>query len=68
MAGAKKCDACGKLYEVYNSANNKKKPNEFRLVNVDSTGRYYEHCTIDLCPECMDKVMDILNRKENDHV
>ena len=36
MAIAKKCDICGKYYELYNVARNASKPNGFMVVNIDS--------------------------------
>lgn len=66
MAGARKCDACGKLFETYNISKNRKKPSGIRLLNIDSNGNFYQHDRIDLCPECMSKVMDILNQKKEE--
>ena len=33
MACAKKCDRCGKLYEQYNSKNDRKNPNGIMVLN-----------------------------------
>lgn len=53
MACAKKCDRCGKLYEQYNSKNDKKNPNGIMILNLDAQRKYYSHGAIDLCPGCM---------------
>lgn len=66
MAGARKCDACGKLYSAYNYTENQKKPSGICLLNIDHNGKFYRHSSIDLCPECMSKVMDILNQKKEE--
>lgn len=66
MAGARKCDACGKLFEAYNISENQKKPSGIRLLNIDYEGKYYQHKPIDLCPDCMAKVMYVLNQKKEE--
>lgn len=53
MACAKKCDRCGKLYEQYNSKNDRKNPNGIMVLNLDSQRRYFTHNALDLCPDCM---------------
>lgn len=53
MACAKKCDRCGKLYEQYNSKNDRKNPNGIMVLNLDSQRRYFAHNALDLCPDCM---------------
>ena len=52
MACAKKCDRCGKLYEQYNSKNDRKNPNGIMVLNLDSQRRYFAHNALDLCPDC----------------
>ena len=54
MAAAKKCDRCGKLYELYNIKNDSKNINGIMTVNIDHYGEYYDHKPKDLCPECKD--------------
>lgn len=66
MAGARKCDACGKFYEVYNIVENRKKPSGIRLLNIDHEGKFYQHEPIDLCPDCMNSIMYILNQKKEE--
>ena len=58
MACAKKCDRCGKLYEQYNSKNDRKNPNGIMVLNLDSQRRYFTHNALDLCPDCMKKFQD----------
>lgn len=57
MAIAKKCDICGKYYELYNVARNASKPNGFMVVNIDSKEQYFSHDALDCCPECMDSIL-----------
>ena len=52
MGFAKKCDRCGKLYEVYNSRNNSKEINGIILANFDEHGEYYADVKVDFCPDC----------------
>lgn len=58
MACAKKCDRCGKLYEQYNSKNDRKNPNGIMILNLDAQRKYYSHGVIDLCPGCMKEFQD----------
>lgn len=58
MACAKKCDRCGKLYEQYNSKNDRKNPNGIMVLNLDSQRRYFAHNVLDLCPDCMKGFQD----------
>lgn len=58
MACAKKCDRCGKLYEQYNSKNDRKNPNGIMVLNLDSQRRYFAHNALDLCPDCMKGFQD----------
>ena len=58
MACAKKCDRCGKLYEQYNSKNDRKNPNAIMVLNLDAQRKYYSHGAIDLCPGCMKEFQD----------
>lgn len=60
MACAKKCDRCGKLYEQYNSKNDRKNPNGIMVLNLDSQRRYFAHNALDLCPDCMKGFQDWL--------
>ena len=35
MANAKKCDICGKFYDIYNTTKDCKNHNSFRFANVN---------------------------------
>ena len=58
MAIAKKCDICGKLYELYNVRCDSEKVNGLMFLNLDSKNQYFTHNTIDCCPECMKSIQD----------
>ena len=58
MAIAKVCDRCGKFYKIYNAQNDASHTNGFMLLNIDEKGTYYSHGAIDLCPECMESLID----------
>lgn len=58
MASTKKCDICGKLYEVYNDFKDSKNVNGLMFLNVNATQKYWGHTVIDLCPECMLSIQD----------
>lgn len=71
MSLAKLCDRCGKFYKVYNEKNDKKHTNGFVLLNIDKHGKYFSHSPIDLCPECMESLInwrDSLDLKNIDEV
>lgn len=57
MSNAKKCDRCGKLYELYEGYSVEEGGNrydKFILVHHwSSAGRDY-----DLCPECMESLIE----------
>lgn len=55
MAGARKCDRCGKLYEAYNTKNDETNINGFMTLNIADDRKYYSHGIMDLCPECMEE-------------
>ena len=57
---AKKCDLCGKLYEIYSSTNGQKW-NNINLMNDN-----YKIQKIDVCPICNQAFVKFINsRKEN---
>lgn len=62
MANAKKCDCCGAFYELYNTKKNRYEINSFVPRNLDVDNRYWEHIIVELCPECMKPIHDILDR------
>lgn len=53
---ALKCDVCGKLYE-YGENNGYAKIGTY---NRDYDGRIHDCRSFDLCPECFDKVKQVL--------
>lgn len=65
MAIAKKCDICGKLYEVYNTKNDEENTNGFMFLNLDCERDYYTHEPIDCCPECMESIRNCIDRLKN---
>lgn len=54
MANAKKCDRCGRYYEVYNIARCNEKINGVIRANIDVDGTYYSNEKIEFCPDCKD--------------
>ena len=64
----KKCDRCGKLYELYNTENDSAKINGFVTVNIDWQQDYFSHGPYDLCPSCSKQLMGWFeNEKENNY-
>ena len=64
MANAKKCDRCGKLYEMYRGIPLIDEGNVYHaLILVDQ--RYDDRKPFDLCPECMQKVIYFLDNDGN---
>lgn len=57
---ARKCDACGKLYELYNMKDSTTRINGIMTLNIDIDGAYNYHGPYDLCPECSKKIIDML--------
>ena len=56
MAEARKCDRCGKLYEIYTVIG---LPNDLRKVSTITTGNdNADNESRDLCPECMDEFIE----------
>lgn len=59
MADAKKCDRCGDLYEMYDGIKFEKAGLSYNhihaLTNYDRV-----HRTFDLCPTCMNKLINFL--------
>lgn len=65
MAFAKKCDICGKLYEEYNTKENKNKTNGLTFLNIDYKGNYFAHKAIDCCPGCMKTIKHYIESIRN---
>lgn len=57
MAKARECDICGALYKNYTA--HKNAPNGIMLVDI-TVDTYYRHDLYDLCPECMERVLNLL--------
>lgn len=60
---ARKCDRCGKAYKIYqgNEAFNKSViSNGIMFVDRLPDNSHYSRDTIDLCQECMQKLVDWL--------
>lgn len=58
MSIARKCDLCGKLYELYNIGNIFSLSNGFKFINKDEDGGITNHKSIDCCPECLKSIQD----------
>ena len=63
MAAAKKCDICGKLYELYNTDAWKNKPNTLRFCQEVDDNRTFCIKEYDVCPECMRAVKDFFKTR-----
>lgn len=65
---AKKCDACGTLYEMYNGQRlfpKTCKANSIKFINFN--GSYVDHSRMDICPDCMAKVVSVLFPESNEN-
>ena len=65
MAMAKKCDICGKLYEIYNVDKDADNVNGLTYLNIDAKGDYYKNKVIDCCPECMKSIKNHIDMLRN---
>lgn len=59
---AKKCDRCGKYYDLYNTNNHK--ANGIKLASYNESGLYELIKSIDLCPECMEDAKKFTEGKQ----
>lgn len=77
MAIARKCDACGKLYDGFKGLNYSTTNKEFRTnhtynglklsyIEPREVNLLYESQHIDLCPDCMQKLIELITPKESD--
>lgn len=67
MARVNKCDRCGIIYEDYivtRKINSKNARNYNGFVFSKDGFVYPNEFAIDLCPECLDELIEWLNRKE----
>lgn len=62
---AKKCDICGKLYEIYDTKCNSEKFNALIPINVDETDKWWSHNYIDLCPACRDAIKSLMKERSS---
>ena len=65
MAVSMRCDNCGKFFEYNRTATNAIR---FAHFNVSSTGLcngYTHNETIDLCPECIAAVKNVLKERKD---
>lgn len=61
MASAKQCDRCGKFYSNYQTTSGGF--NGILTANIDQSGKYYSKSIYDLCPECMEQLIEWLENK-----
>lgn len=66
MANARKCDRCGKLYEIYRGIPLMDGRNAYHaLALIDQK---YDRKHFDLCQDCMQQVVYFLNNEGNTYV
>lgn len=67
---AMKCDRCGKYYDYYFkrevNGKNVRSQNSISLYLKDDYGNWADKKCYDLCPECMDKMVDFLEGRNDD--
>lgn len=61
MANAKKCDICGRLYELYNCKTPAKYPNYIELNSESVNGSARGVREYDTCPECMYQILSLIH-------
>lgn len=71
MSNVLKCDRCGKIYEYYSTRRYKIKAIETDANSISLTGSKPNGSSVgtrplDLCPECMDKMVDFLEGRNDD--
>ena len=65
MGIARKCDVCGKLYEPYNTGAMDEGYNTLMICKRTKGSDFYQDKLIkDLCPDCMNAVVDLIDRLE----
>ena len=67
MATARKCDRCGCFYEEYNTRNDAKNTNGIMMLNIDMRRKYFSHDIKDLCPRCMEFLVQWLGGEQDGH-
>lgn len=64
MATAKKCDRCGKLFEIYNEQHDLKNINAVLTANaVEEAHHYYSGKLLEFCPECCNEFVQWFEKK-----
>lgn len=68
MSLAKKCDICGKLYEMYGFCTNEPDYNTFTLDkrNNDNMIVFGSSKTYDCCPKCMSNILRTIGEVKKD--
>lgn len=67
MAYARKCDRCGNFYDPYTKRSDSGPVNSLQLLETSMDGIIRQtRKTFDLCPECMNKIINFLENKEED--
>lgn len=61
MALARKCDRCGKLYEIKHVKIDNQRVNSIVISDRDFTGSYSNRGIFDLCPECLESFVSWLH-------
>ena len=63
MAEAKQCDRCGNFYRPYDGEKyeSEKRSYHFNCIDIANEQQYKR---LDLCPECMQKIIKFLKMEE----
>lgn len=61
MSLAKKCDRCGKLYEIYKVKGSNKDFNGVATIEILNNRNYQGKDILDLCSECRDSLDEWLH-------
>ena len=63
MSSAKKCDICGRLYEIYDArGDDESRPNGMRFVTFGHHGVVKNWPAKDCCPSCMDYIISTVSK------
>ena len=60
---ARKCDRCGKLYEIYNGLEVVKGGDIYNTVRLEKENIANIYKKLDLCPECMEKLVNFIKNE-----
>lgn len=67
MANAKKCDRCGSFYDQYSNVTSVmdvdtvRSMNGVSFININTENVYTTKFTYDLCPSCLDSLIEFMN-------